>query len=355
MADVRPFRAVRYARPSAEVTAPPYDVLDAAQRAELRARDPHNVVWLTADTEEEVAGRRFRTWLDENVLVRDETPAVWMLEQDVPGGDGVTATRTGIAASLRTEPYSTGVVLPHEQTHAGTRARRLRLLQAAQAQLEPLFFLYDGPPPLAVPDREPDLDLGGTRLWRLEGDNGITEAFAGAQVLIADGHHRYETAVRFAEEGGGDRVLAVLVSTDDPGLAILPTHRVFVGRPDIRLDSELFETAAAALEALASESYDHAAAVLVRPDATQLVRGEAGELDPELVERFGREGLEYTPDAAAAIARVAAGGADCAFLLRGTRIEDVFDRARRGVTMPPKSTYFFPKLVSGLLFHPLEP
>jgi uncharacterized protein (DUF1015 family) len=355
VADVRPFRAVRYARPSAEVTAPPYDVLDASQRAELRARDPHNVVWLTADTDEEVAGRRFRTWLDENVLVRDKTSAVWMLEQDVPDGDGVTLTRTGIAASLRAEPYSTGVVLPHERTHAGTRRRRLRLLRAAHAQLEPLFFLYDGPPPLDVPDREPDLDLGGTRLWRLEGDHGITAAFAGAQILIADGHHRYETAVKFAQEGGGDRLLAVLVSTDDPGLAILPTHRVFEGRLDIRLEGEPFETPEAALEALAAESYDHSAAVLVRRDGTRLVRGEPGELDPELVERFGREGIEYTPDAAAAIARVGTGGADCAFLLRGTRIEDVFDRARRGVTMPPKSTYFFPKLVSGLLFHPLEP
>jgi uncharacterized protein (DUF1015 family) len=139
VADVRPFRAVRYADPSSAVTAPPYDVLDEPQRAELRARDPHNVVWLTADPDEAKAGRRFGEWLAEGVLVRDETPAVWVLEQDVP--DRAGQTRMGIAASLRAEPYSTGVVLPHEQTHAGTRRRRLRLLRAAQAQLEPLFFL----------------------------------------------------------------------------------------------------------------------------------------------------------------------------------------------------------------------
>ncbi len=353
MADVRPFRAVRYADPSTAVTAPPYDVLDEPQRAELRARDPHNVVWLTADPDEAKAGRRFREWLAEGLLVRDETPAIWVLEQDVP--DGAGRTRMGIAASLRAEPYSTGVVLPHEQTHAGTRRRRLRLLRAAQAQLEPLFFLYDGAPPLAVPDRAPDLEAGDTRLWRLEGDHGVTEAFAGTQLLIADGHHRYETAVRFAEEGGDARLLAVLVSTEDPGLAILPTHRVFEGRPDIRLDGEPFATPDEALAALAAEPFDHSAAVLVRRDATHVVRGGPGELDPELVERFGREGIGYTPDAADAVERVRSGAADCAFLLRATRIEDVFDHARRGLTMPPKSTYFFPKLLSGLLFHPLEP
>ena len=355
MADVRPFRAVRYADPSPAVTAPPYDVLDEPQRAELRARDPHNAVWLTSDPDEAAAGRRFRTWLDEGVLVRDETPGVWVLEQDVPESTGGGRTRTGIAASLRAEPYSAGVVLPHERTHEGTRRRRLRLLRAAQAQLEPLFFLYDGASPLAVPARPPDLEAAGTRLWRLDGDQGVAEAFARTQLLIADGHHRYETAVAFAEEGGGDRLLAVLVSTEDPGLAILPTHRVFKGRPEIRLDGESFATPDEALAALAAEPFDRSAAVLVRPDTTHLVRGESGELDPELVDRFGREGIGYTPDAADAVERVRSGAADCAFLLRATRIEDVFDHARRGLTMPPKSTYFFPKLLSGLLFHPLEP
>jgi uncharacterized protein (DUF1015 family) len=355
VADVRPFRAVRYASPNTNLIAPPYDVLDETQRAELRARDPHNVVHLTCDPDEEAGGRRFREWLADGVLVRDETPAVWVLEQDVPESAGGVATRTGIVVSLRAEPYAARTVLPHEQTHAGTRRGRLRLLRAARAQLEPLLFLYDGGAPLAAPERAADIDVGDSRLWRIEGDEGVGEAFADLQLLIADGHHRYETAVAHAEEGGGDRLLAVLVSTGDPGLTILPTHRVFSGRPEIALDGEAFDSPEAALEALAAESFDHSAAVLVRPDATQLVRGGAGELDPELVERVGREGIAYTADADAAIARVRVGEADCAFLLRATRIEDVFDHSRRGLTMPPKSTYFFPKLVSGLLFHPLEP
>jgi uncharacterized protein (DUF1015 family) len=355
VADVRPFRAVRYADPSAEVTAPPYDVLDEAQRAAFRAQDPHNVVWLTCDPDEAEGGRRFREWLAEGVLIRDETPAVWLLEQDVPGASGAISTRTGIVASLRAQPYADHVVLPHEQTHAGTRSRRLRLLRAAQAQLEPLFFLYDGAPPLAVPERPPDLDAGDSRLWRIEGDEGVAEAFADLQLLIADGHHRYETAVTYAEEGGGDRLQAVLVSTGDPGLAILPTHRVFAGRPDISFDGETFDAPETALAALSAEPFDHSAAVLVRPGSTQLVRGSPGEFDPELVDRVGRDGIAYTPDAAEAVARVRSGMADCAFLLRATRIEDVFEHARRGLVMPPKSTYFSPKLLSGLLFHPLEP
>ena len=355
MADVRPFRAVRYARPSAEVTAPPYDVLDEPQRLALRARDPPTVVPLTADPDEAAAGRRFRSWLAEGVLVRDGTSAVWLLEQDVPSLEGVASRRAGIAASLRVVPYSAGVVLPHERTHAGTRKRRLRLLRAARAQLEPIFLLYDGSPPLAAPKRAPDLEADGSRLWRLEGDQGVQEAFAGAELLIADGHHRYETALAFAQEGGADRLLAVLVSTGDPGLAILPTHRVFAGRPDIDPEGEPFSSTDDALAALAAEPFDRAAAALVRRDDVRLVRGTPAELDAELVERFGGEGIGYTPDADEAVRRVRSGEADCAFLIRAARVDDVFDRARRGLTMPPKSTYFFPKLLSGLLFHPLEP
>ncbi len=355
MADVRPFRAVRYARPSPAVTAPPYDVLDEPARVALRSRDPHNVVHLTSDPDEAAAGARYRAWLEEGVLVRDEAPAVWFLEQDVPGPDGETRRRSGIAASLRVEPYSAGVVLPHERTHARTKEGRLRLLRAAGAQLEPILLLYDGSPPVAAPSRGPDLEADGSRLWRLDDGPAVEDAFAESQLLIADGHHRYETALAFAEEGGGDRMLAVLVSTGDPALSILPTHRVFVGRPDVDPPGEDFATVDAAVAALHAEPYEHAAAVLARPGVARLVRGSEGELDVELVDRFGQQGLGYTPDSVEAVRRVSSGEADAAFLLRATRIEDVFERARRGLTMPPKTTYFDPKLLSGLLFHPVEP
>jgi uncharacterized protein (DUF1015 family) len=354
VADVRPFRAVRYARPGVSQTAPPYDVLDDRAAAELRSRDPHNIVHLTLEPDAEAAGERFRRWVADGVLVRDQAPAVWWLEQDFVGPDGVARSRAGIVASLRAEPYETGAVLPHERTHAGPIEGRLRLLRATRAQLEPIFLLYDGPPPLARPDRRaPDLEVEGTRLWRIDGDPGVAAFFDDVQLLIADGHHRYQTAVAFAADDGADRLLAVLVSTSDPGLEIFPTHRVFVGRPDIDPPGVAFPTVEDALQALAEAPQARAAAVFVRAGEARLLHAAGDELDVELVDRFGQEGLSYTPDRDVALDRLR-DAADCAFLLRALRVEDVFARARAGRTLPQKATYFFPKLLSGLLIQPVD-
>jgi uncharacterized protein (DUF1015 family) len=356
MADVAPFRAIRYARPSPSVVAPPYDVITPAERLELLRRDEHNVAQLTLADPESDAGERFRRWLDEGVLVRDDDPAFWLLEQDYVGPDGVERTRSGLVASLQAEPYETGAVLPHERTHAGPKESRLRLLRAANAQLEPILLLYDAPSPTERPDRDPDVAVEGSRLWRLPDDFGPAEAFSGRQLLIADGHHRYETALAFQAEQGtpeSGRVLAVLVSASDPGLHVFPTHRVFAGRPDLGFDGAAMSPEEA-LAQLAAMPYERAAAVAYRDGEGVLVEGDAGELDVELVDRFGHEGIAYTPDWRDAVVRVDRGDADVAFLLRPTRIEDVFARAGRGEVLPQKTTYFFPKLLSGLLFLPLE-
>ena len=358
MADVAPFRAIRYAHPTPEVTAPPYDVLTAERRDEFRASDPHNVVHLTLNDSEDEAGRLFRAWLEEGVLVGDDDPSVWAVVQEYVGPDGVARRREGLIASLRVEPYETGTVLPHERTHAGPKESRLRLLRAARAQLEPIFLLYDGEPPVAVPQRDPDLASRDTALWRLPGD-GVAEAFAGRQLLIADGHHRYETAVTYAAEEGtpeSARMMVVLVSTSDPGLEIFPTHRLFRGRDEALPPISVGDSAspAAAVTRLAALPYDRAHAVGYRKGSTVPVIGEPGELDVELVDRLiGHDQLGYTADLGEAVARVDSGEFDGAFLLRATRIEDVFERARRGQVMPQKTTYFFPKLTSGLLFHPV--
>ncbi len=285
-----------------------------------------------------------------------------MLDQDYVGPDGIARTRRGIVGSLRAELYENRVVLPHERTHAGPKEGRLRLLRAARAQVEPIFLLYDGEPPLAAPDRPPDLEVDGTRLWRVPDAAAAAAAFADRQLLIADGHHRYETALAYAAEEGtpeSARLMAVLVSTADPGLEIFATHRVFAGRPDLRaLVAGRYEevgTVEEALAALGEQPYDRGAAVAYADGAARLALGEAGQLDVELVDAFGHDGISYTPDRYEAVRRVEEGEADVAFLLRPTRIEDVFGRARRGEVMPQKTTYFFPKLLSGLLFHPLEP
>ena len=171
MAVVKPFRALRYdeavAGPLETLVAPPYDVIDDEQREELRARSPHNVVRLTLPDSEEEAARALDDWRTQGVLV-EEPPAVWALEQDYVGPDGVARTRFGIVASLKVEPYETGTVLPHERTHAGPKEGRLRLLRATRVQLEPIFLLYDGPAPATRPDREPDLEVEGAKLWRLD-------------------------------------------------------------------------------------------------------------------------------------------------------------------------------------------
>lgn len=349
MAVVKPFRAARYdhrvAGPLDRLVAPPYDVIDEAQRKKLMARNPFNVVHLTLPDDPDDAARLWKEWRSDGVVLQDESPSFWALEQDYVGPDGVERTRRGLVGSLRVEPYEAGVVLPHERTHAGPKEERLRILQATGVHFETLLLLYDGTPPFEFPWRMPDLAAQGTRLWRIAVD-GIQEAFADKQLLIADGHHRYETALAY----GAEFIPVVLVSTEDSGLMIFPTHRIAeqVNGPapaDVDLEG--------ALEVLESESPDRAAAVLYRREGgIALLHGKEGELDVQLVESLAPKGITYTPSIEEAVAAVDSGRAAGAFIVRPTRIEDVFRFAERGETLPQKTTYFYPKLLSGLLFHP---
>jgi uncharacterized protein (DUF1015 family) len=352
VAEVRPFRALRYdedvAGPLDTLVAPPYDVISEEERQAYLRRSPYNVVHLTLPDSEEQAGRDFREWVDSGVLRREE-PAYWALEQQYTGPDGVERIRRGIVASLKAEPYERRVVLPHERTHRGPKEGRLRLVQAVGAQLEPIFLLYDGPPPVAQPAGAPAIMAQGTRLWPLTQTDAVEEAFADRQLLIADGHHRYETTVEYAQQGGSPWLMAVLVSTTDPGLMIFPTHRLAERfEPSNSLLQAANGDPLAALERLPT---DRAAAVVYTRDGT-FVAQDGGQLDTALVESLAPE-VSYTASADEAIAAVNEGRAAAAFLLRPTRIEDVFAVAERGETMPQKSTYFYPKLVSGLLFQPV--
>jgi len=341
MAETRPFRALRYdaakAGPLESLVAPPYDVITEAERAEYLERSPYNVVHLTLPDSEEQAARDLRDWREVGVLAVDDEASFWALAQTYVGPDGVERTRNGYVVSLRIEPYERGVVLPHERTHAGPKEGRLRLLRATRTQLEPIFLLHDGAP-AQVPQRAPDLEVGGDRLWRVQEGPDVSDL----QLLIADGHHRYETALAFHEEDGSDAsawMMVVLVSTHEQGLTIFPTHRIAQhvngvrGTPIDEPGDEL------------------PGVVLYRRSGYELLEGDG--LDVELVDRLAPEGVTYTPNRADAVATVDAGRAEAAFLLRPTRIDEVFAVARRGEVMPQKSTYFFPKLTSGLVFHPL--
>jgi uncharacterized protein (DUF1015 family) len=356
VAVVKPFRAVRYgerAGPLETLVAPPYDVISPEEREQYARRSPYNVVHLTLPDDEADAGRFWTDWRRDGILVEEEDPTAWWLSQDYVGPDGVARTREGIVASLRAEPYENGVILPHERTHRGPKEGRLRLLREVRAQLEPLFFLYEGESPATRPRGVPDLEAGDARLWRLPAD-GIGEAFVDRQLLIADGHHRYETALAYQQETGTPEsayVLAVLVSLDDPGLTIFPTHRVFRSEPQQPLPAEeRLADPERALRDLNELPRDRAAAVVYRQGQAELAVDGEGELDVRLVDRLGQEGISYTPDWREAVRAVDTGEAEIAVLMRPTRIEDVFAVAKRGETMPQKSTYFYPKLVSGLLF-----
>ena len=342
MADVQPFRAVRYAGAAgslADLVAPPYDAVDDDERAELYTRSPHNVVHLTLPESAEEAGRLYREWLAQGILEQDEEPTAWLAREAYVGPDGIRRERHGMIISLAVEPYESGTVLPHERTNPRTRQERLRLLRAMRVQPEPILLLTDGSIGIEAPAVPPEIEVAGTRLWRV----GVPRLEIG-QLLIADGHHRYEIAVDLAGESNGDgaRIMALVVPKHDAGLHVFPTHRVFVGRPELGVlrEGEPCRDLDDAFLRLGAEPYDRSVAIAYRRGNVELVRGSEGELDVELVDRHGLEGIGYTPRAEEAVAAVDRGAADVAFVLREPRVDDIFAVARSGRRMPPKSTYF---------------
>jgi uncharacterized protein (DUF1015 family) len=329
-------------------------VISPADREELAARSPHNVVRLTLPGTEGEAAETLRDWERDGALVRDAEPSYWVLQQDYVGPDGVARTRTGVVAALRVEPYERRSVLPHERTHRGPKEERLRILRATRTQLEPIFLLYRGAPVVGPSERDPDIEVEGARLWRLPDDGSVAAALADRPLLIADGHHRYETALAFHAEDGSEAsawMPVVLVSLEDPGLTIFATHRLSAS-PNGRAQGEAVR--GEPLEALAAAPGDRSATVAVSAEGVRLVRGEPGELDVVLVERVAGPEVTYTPRADEAVAAVERGDAEAAFLVRAPDVEAVFAAAERGEVMPQKTTYFFPKLVSGLLLLPLD-
>src|SRR6478672_11711924 len=249
MADVQPLRALHYDLAKvgslADVAAPPYDVIDPEQRRRLADRSPYNVVRVDLPEGDPdpyaEAARIFEGWQQEGAVVRDEEPALWTLTQDYVGPDGRELTRHGVFARVRVEDYGPGRIRPHERTHPGPKEDRLRLTRATKANLSPIFSLYDDPSGAtaavlraAEPFGEQTDDDGTVnRLGRVS-DTAAIEAFQAAlepaELLIAAGHHRYETARVYADEIGGEGehryVLMCLVALQDPGLTVFPTHRL---------------------------------------------------------------------------------------------------------------------------------
>jgi uncharacterized protein (DUF1015 family) len=417
MAEIKPLRALHYdpavAGPLERLTAPPYDVIDAAERRALVAKSPHNVVEIDLPEGADPyahAAELLDEWRLQGIVVQDSEPALWALTQTFTGPDGSERTRHGFFAKVRIEDYGAGRIRPHERTHPAAKEDRLQLMRATRANLSPIFTLYPDaggrawsalePSTAAAPWGEVTDDEGTThRLWRVTDAGAIAEAqaaLADAELLIADGHHRYETARVYAEEIGGEGehryVLMCLVSMSDPGLAVFPTHRLVGGLDEarrrrledvLRSEFELTEVGPDELVpstrngelpsfGLLEAGSERALRLeLASPDvADRALAGHSDSyrrLDTAVLEKLILEdalglteddishqrGLGYARDLDQARALLRTGDYELAFLLRPTPVEQVQAVAAAGETMPPKSTYFYPKLLSGLLFNPL--
>jgi uncharacterized protein (DUF1015 family) len=417
MAEIEPLRALHYNLEKTgglqNVVAPPYDVIDASQRAALERRSPYNVVRVDLPVGEDPyaqAARELAAWRAEGVIVQDETPSLWALEQGYTGPDGRARTRRGVIGRVRVEDYGAGRIRPHERTHPGPKEDRLRLTRATKVNLSPIFSLFSDLAGRAWAAVEPattrtpwgeatDEDGTVNRVWRIEEPAAIASVktdLKDPELLIADGHHRYETARIYADEIGGEGdhryTLMCLVALEDPGLTVFPTHRLLKGlRPDqheslaaaIRRDFEVEELAS--VDALAPTAdpdtirmgyidshfqrpfmltlkgpaiadaalADHAEPYR-RLDTAVLealiLKGSLGMTDEDIDHLTG---LGYARNAEQAVELVRSGQYDAAFLMAPTPVEQVREVAGVGESMPPKSTYFFPKVPTGLVFNPL--
>ena len=353
--------------------APPYDVLSEAEVAHYRSLSPYNVVRLTRPgTDYEGAAQTFGRWLGEGILEADRS-SMYVHEVEFDG-----RRRRDLIAALRLQPYRDRVVLPHERTHPGPKEDRLALLRATRVSLEPLWFLYEGAP-TGVPEllalaagSAPDVEFAGPertshRLWVVP-DPAIHDAVSAAlektPVLIADGHHRYETALAYADEMGGELdaarrfTLALLTDLADPGLTVLPTHRVVKagvavigGEPMANLE----ETLAALRGRVAAGVYrDHQYQVLPLEGEVAVVELHSQVIDNILGKRNPEDFLLYTRDPEQAVKWVDEGVGTAAYFLDAPDLREVLKLAQEGKTLPQKATYFHPKPPSGMVFDRLE-
>jgi uncharacterized protein (DUF1015 family) len=377
VAEVTPFRAVHYdertSGPISDLVAPPYDVISPEEREQYLARSPYNVARLIVPDTAEDAARTWREWRAEGILAAEAEPAFWWLREEYEGPDGQRHSREGFFGLVRVEPYERGIVRPHERTHEGPKRSQLELLRAVRANLSPILLLYEDtgqrPRRALAPLAEGDPfftasgDGAAASIWPVTDPDAVAEAqaaLAESSLVIADGHHRYETAVAFAAEDGSpgaQMMMAVFANTAGEGLVIFPTHRVVREAPELNGSFRITPLGASPQEALArldAMEHDHPAFLVYRRDGAALVEAPGDDrLDTAILDQLGVQHPHYTPRADEAVALVDSGEAEAAFLLRPPTLQQVRAVAEAGGTMPQKSTYFYPKLLSGLLFREL--
>jgi uncharacterized protein (DUF1015 family) len=416
--DIAGFRALTYDPTRvdlSQVVTPPYDVIDARERAKLASRHSHNFVRIDLPEPAEAGADRYRTaaetleyWLADGTLRRDTTPAVYRYHQVFTDQEqGHSVTRKGLVAAVQLSPWSDGVIRPHETTFAGPREDRARLLDATRVHLSPIFAMYEDPvgeveQMLATGNLAPDLAAmtdDGTlhNVWRVAAPDIIaklSQFLRDKCAYVLDGHHRYETMVAFRDRElgrgahAGQRGLLFLVPMSDPGLIILPTHRIVVGVNDLTRDRFLADMqrhgtvqviaggardAGTLRQALqrASGVPTFAAVFPGDPDAHILSLTEHGQTSPleseisvlhdVILERVlaipaeaRKAHIRYVSNTQGALDQIAGGDGQLALIVRPPTLAQVKQISDAGRVMPQKSTYFFPKLASGLIMMPVE-
>lgn len=438
MADVRPFRGIRYHTERvpdlASVTTPPYDVISEVDQEAFYRRHPQNMIRLilgkseAGDSENRNphtrAAAAFNQWMADGTLVQDTHPACYLTSVDFRH-HGEMATRYGLIARVGLEPFEKGIILPHEATYSAIKTERLGLMKACHANFSPIFSLFADSTNLvdtlkteaaSLPVQQTFEDSRGDRhrLWRIE-DEALTRriqaAFADEKLFIADGHHRYETALAyrdwiagknpaFSNDHPANSIMMYLSSMRDPGLVVLPTHRLVRGlnRPQLesfpKLAADRFELEQIPIDearrrgldlVLKTAAEDECRIGVVLGDRKELIllKAKHGDMAGELSDRMpepltgldvsllthlifpdllgilpgelddvGR--IRYTSASETAVETVLNGSADAAFLLNPTRIDQVRRIAEAGLTMPRKTTYFAPKVITGLVLNTLR-
>ncbi len=443
MPQIAPFRGLLYtpkAGDPARLLAPPYDVINDAQREGLERLDAHNSVRLILpqppaggpdDAKYDAAAATLRGWIDDGTLARDEAPAIYRYHQ-VFDAYGHAVTRKGFIARVRLHRFDEGIILPHERTLAGPKIDRLKLMRATRAHFSQIFGLYPDPDRTgdsffdAVERTAPAIDATTPdgvrqRLWRLtdaQAIAGLAGFLAARKVYIADGHHRYETMLALREELRGEAAATCarpadsavefgcmfFCNMDDPGLVVFPTHRVLHGIDGLDVGEllaraaryfvisdgpEVVRGAAKIREALAAESARGVSFAVLSSGSTRatILRLRDG-IEPDLdaiaalpkaqalraldvtvlhaivletllgLDRGAQErqtNLRYIKDWDAALVERTAPGVQAVFLMNPTRVSQVKAVSDVGEVMPQKSTYFFPKIASGLVMNPIVP
>jgi len=435
MADVQPLQGIRYndkvSDNLAQIITPPYDVISEEAQAKYYARNPYNIIRLELGMDQPDdtslnnrytrAAATFAEWRLNSILQQENTPCYYLYQQ-IFTYNAQVFTRTSLLARVRLEPWSTGIVLPHEHTLAKPKDDRLKLLRACVTNFSPIMSLYDDPQGrmrrlLSSYSEAAEVQITDEvnevhRLHPITNENHIAliqNFFSERQLYIADGHHRYETALNYREEtralhrkldskDGANFVLMALTDIDDPGLLVLPTHRLLFGLNQETLkkltsqhlaryfsvyEPEGVDAAhAVLLERLAEIGASHSSFVLSTAQKTWLLslngagktRMEASghssawnKLDVAIAHTLILEDtlglkaedmtagthIQYTRDAQKALDAVQTGEAQASLILNATRVRQICDVAMADDRMPQKSTYFYPKLFTGFVMNSL--